>query len=81
MMNRTLPYMNAFGTVDISGTKTVDEALERAGLDWNVEAKPIYDENGKPYGKFKANVRDTDGELLGIVGDRYSIVQNRDAFD
>lgn len=80
-MERILPYVNAFGTVDISSATNVEEALQMASLDWKVKAKAIYDENGIPYDKFKANVRESDGKLLGIVTDRYSIIQNIDAFD
>lgn len=80
-MNRELPYVNAFGTVDISSANSVNEALQISQLDWGVESKPIYDENGKPYERFRANIRESDDKLLGIVTDRYQIVQNWDAFD
>lgn len=79
-MNRELPYMNAFGTVDISRATNVDDALTFAGLDWDVQSKFIYDENGNPYDKYRANVRGTDNQLLGVVTEKYSIVQNKDAF-
>lgn len=81
MNNRNLPYVNAFGTVDISSANNVNEALQLSMLDWNVDSKIIYNENGEPYERFRANVRESDGKLLGIVTDRYSIVQNIDAFD
>ena len=81
MNNRNLPYMNAFGTVDISSASNVDEALELSALNWDVNSKFIYDENGKPYEKFRANVRESDNKLLGIVTDKYHIIQNGDAFD
>lgn len=80
-MERTLPYMNAFGTVDISSAKSVDDALMLAGLDWNVESKFLYDENGYPYDKFRANIRQSDNKLLGIVTEKYNIVQNKVALD
>lgn len=80
-MNRELPYVNAFGTVDISSAKNVAEALKLSALNWSVESKHIYDENGELYDKFRANVRETDGKLLGIVTDKYHIIQNEDAFD
>ena len=79
-MNRELPYMNAFGTVDISRATNVYDALTFAGLDWDVQSKFIYDENGNPYDKYRANVRGTDNQLLGVVTEKYSIVQNKDAF-
>lgn len=80
-LNRELPYINAYGTVDISSAKTVSDALSTAGLDWTVECKALYDENGNEYPKYRANVRDTDNKLLGIVTDAYTIIQNEEAFN
>lgn len=58
-----------------------ETALEAAGLDWNVIQKDIRtaDDAGIIAG-FKANVRDRDGSVLGIVTDRYRVVQNKEAF-
>ena len=36
--------------------------------------------DGIPVGGFKANVRDSDNQVLGVVSDRYKVVQNEDAF-
>ncbi len=57
------------------------EALHLAGLDWSVVQKDIVtvDGSGVIQG-FKANVRNTDGSVLGIVTDRYRVVQNAEAF-
>lgn len=81
MTTRNLPYVNAYGTVDISRAKNVDEALKFAGLDWEVESRHIYDAQGNPYPNYKANVNKENGDMLGVVTDRYRIVQNRDAFN
>ena len=80
-MNRELPYMNAFGTVDISRAKTVDDALQMAGLDWEVVQRDIFDEKGNSLSPFIANVRETDDQLLGIVTKKYRVMQNNIAFD
>lgn len=56
------------------------DALVAAGLDWTVEGKPIYDANGRMINGFKANTRSSDGKVLGVVSNRYQIVQNIDAF-
>lgn len=57
------------------------EALRLAGLDWNVVQKDIMTVGGSGIiPGFKANVRDTDGSVLGIVTDRYRVVQNVEAF-
>ena len=56
------------------------EALTAAGLDWNVIQEPIYTEEKELIEGYKANVRDTDRHVLGVVTDRYKIVQNQEAF-
>ncbi len=56
------------------------EALTAAGLDWNVIQEPIYTEEKELIEGYKANVRDTDRQVLGVVTDRYKIVQNQEAF-
>jgi len=59
---------------------TSKEALELAGLNWKVLQKPIYTSSGIPIKGYKANVRDIDQNILGIVTDRYKVVQNEEAF-
>lgn len=56
------------------------EALIVAGLDWNVVQEPIYTESGEVIDGYKANVRDSDRKTLGVVTDRYKVIQNREAF-
>lgn len=56
------------------------EALALAGLDWEVVQKQLVTGDGIPVSGFKVNVRDTDNQVLGVVTDRYKVVQNRDAF-
>lgn len=52
----------------------------RAGrLDWRVEQTPIYTPHGQVEG-YRANVRNTDGQVLGVVTDRYKVIQNTEAF-
>ena len=60
---------------------TSADALRLAGLDWNVEQKNIQLCGGSKVPGYKANVRSTDGKVLGVVSDRYRIVQNADAFE
>ena len=56
------------------------EALIQAGLDWKVEQTDVYAASGERILGYKANIRDIDRSVLGIVGDRYKIVQNEEAF-
>lgn len=60
---------------------TSADALRLAGLDWRVEQKNIQLCGGSRVPGYKANVRSTDGKVLGVVSDRYRIVQNADAFE
>ncbi|HJC11959.1 MAG TPA: DUF945 domain-containing protein [Candidatus Blautia merdigallinarum] len=67
------------------GTKVMEapaseEALKIAGLDWKVIQEPIYTMGKEKIEGFKVNVRDTDRRVLGVVSDRYKIVQNQEAF-
>ena len=56
------------------------EALGLAGLDWKVLQEPIYTEVGETIQGYKANVRDCDRKVLGVVTDRYKVIQNDEAF-
>lgn len=57
------------------------EAIKLAGLDWKViQSDVICKEDGSVIPGFKANIRDIDGRVLGMVTDRYKIVQNEEAF-
>ncbi|MCC2819744.1 DUF945 domain-containing protein [Lachnoclostridium pacaense] len=67
------------------GTKVMEAptskaALTLAGLDWKVIQRPIVTKDGIPIPGFKANLRETDKKVLGVVTDRYKVVQNPDAF-
>ena len=57
------------------------DALRYAGLDWEVVDRPVFDTYGNEIAGYKANTRTSDDSVLGIVSDRYKIVQNREAFD
>lgn len=56
------------------------EALRAAGLDWTVEQSKIYTDNNQEVTGFRANIRSSDQSILGIVSNRYSVVQNDEAF-
>ena len=59
---------------------TSKEALGLAGLDWQVIQEPIYTETEELIEGYKANVRDSDRKVLGVVTDRYKVIQNEEAF-
>ena len=75
---RTAPWHGLGVRVEeVLGSK---EALIQAGLDWKVEQTDVYAASGERISGYKANIRDIDRSVLGIVGDRYKIVQNEEAF-
>ena len=56
------------------------EALGLAGLDWKVVQEPVYTQEEELIEGYKANVRDRDRKVLGVVTNRYRIIQNEEAF-
>ena len=56
------------------------DALRLAGLNWKVLQEPVYTENEELIQGYKANVKDTDRKVLGVVTDRYKVIQNEEAF-
>lgn len=59
---------------------TSSEALELAGLNWQVLSKPVYNSAREKVLGYKMNVRSSDNSVLGIVSSKYKIVQNEEAF-
>lgn len=78
MYVREKPW-HGLGTMVTDAPASAD-ALRFAGMDWQVIQEPVYNARGGVVKGYKANVRDSDGSVLGIVGDRYKVVQNADAF-
>ena len=67
------------------GTKVLEapaskDALQLAGLNWRVMQEPIYTAMEELVDGYKANVRDSDRKVLGVVTDRYRVIQNDEAF-
>ena len=79
MYVREKPW-HGLGTM-VEEAPTSADALRFAGLDWLVRQESVYNSRGGVIKGYKANVRDTDNSVLGIVGDRYKVVQNADAFN
>lgn len=58
----------------------IGDAMIAAGLDWEVGLKDLQTVDGVPV-SHRATYRKTDGSILGVVGPRYTPLQNKDAFD
>ena len=70
---------HGLGTV-VATALSSKEALIAAGLDWNVIQEPIYTDRKESISGYRANIRDVDRKVLGVVSDRYKVIQNEDAF-
>lgn len=75
---RTKPW-HGLGT-KVESALSSDEALLKAGLDWRVVQQDVLTEEGRIIPGYKANVRDIDNKVLGVVTNRYKVVQNVEAF-
>ena len=70
------------------GALSSQEAIVKAGLDWTVSLRGLatFDEDSTgshlvDVPDYFATVRDTDSSVLGVVGNRYTPIQNLDCFD
>jgi phage/plasmid-like protein (TIGR03299 family) len=75
---RTKPW-HGLGTI-VAEAPDSKAALSYAGLDWNVLQREVFTEEGLRIPGYYANVRDSDFSTLGIVSERYKVVQNQEAF-
>lgn len=57
-----------------------EDALIMSGLDWKVVQESIYTPQDELIEGYKANVRNIDRKVLGVVTDRYKVIQNEEAF-
>jgi phage/plasmid-like protein (TIGR03299 family) len=66
--------------VDISSASNIAEALEMAKGNWNVYPTSMITSNGIDIPDNKAIVREDSSKVLGIVGNRYELINNSEAF-
>ena len=65
---------------EIDDATTFWDAFKLAGLDWEVKTEPLYRKDGSEV-KAQASVRESDDKVLGVVGPRWTPLQNRQAFE
>lgn len=79
---REATWTNIGENVEMSST--VSEVLAKAGLDYEVEKRPLFidgPDGGLTVPDKFATYDVTNGKIKGVVGNTYKILQNRDAFD
>lgn len=77
------PAWHDLGNV-LESAPSPEEGIKMAGLDWEVEKRPLFTTG--PFGQQKihshmAVYRKSDNSVLGVVGDRYKCLQNKEAFN
>ena len=70
---------HGLGTV-LDDCPTSEDAIRIAHLGWDVVQEPLYLKDGTMVDNMFANIRSDTNDVLGCVKGRYSIVQNREAF-
>lgn len=75
---RTEPW-HGLGT-KVMEAPTSKDALQLAELDWQVIQEPVFTAQEELISGYKANVRNSDRQILGVVTDRYKVVQNDEVF-
>lgn len=59
----------------------MEQVLRASGLDYTVEMRPVYFDNGIKIPNRYATVRTSDNHPYDVLSDKFQIIQNRDAFD
>jgi phage/plasmid-like protein (TIGR03299 family) len=70
---------HGLGTI-VNEYPTSEEAIIYAGLDYEVIKKPIQTTEGENIKSHFATVRTDTAQILGVVGSKYEVVQNKTAF-
>jgi len=70
---------HGLGTI-IENCPDLTSAIELARLGFEVIKQPIFIEGGKVVPDKFATVRTDTGDILGVVGNQYHVVQNKEAF-
>jgi phage/plasmid-like protein (TIGR03299 family) len=69
----------------VNNAMTAEEAIKLAGLDYEVEKRPIWaqpsNEPTELMEGYKATMRMDTHQALGIVSDKYEVIQNKDCFN
>lgn len=71
---------HGLGTI-LTEAPSIQEGIIYAGLDWEVKTEKLKTETGIDVTSKNAVVRQDDQSILGIVGNQYKPLQNKDAFN
>jgi phage/plasmid-like protein (TIGR03299 family) len=74
------PWHGLGVALEVADLYSWPSAAKKAGLDWEVELVPLQTADTQAKVENKAVRRTSDGRILGVVGPRYTVLQNKDAF-
>ena len=66
--------------ISVESAPISEDAIVMAGLDWEVTKEKVFTEGGKLIPNFYATTRSTDGNVYGMVTNKYKVIQNKEAF-
>jgi phage/plasmid-like protein (TIGR03299 family) len=70
------------GIVRFDEATSLEEAIQKAELDWNVKAEEVFTKDGVSIPDYQAIVKENGArEVLSIMGSRYKTIQNKETFD
>ena len=79
MLSSRMPTWGTIGK-PITNARSSQEVLRQAGLDFKVAQQSLYTD-GRLVEGFKANVREDNKKVLGIVSNRYQVCQNEEVYN
>ena len=74
------PWHGLGTALDAEDVYDWQKTCQKAGLDWEVELAPLVTADTQDKVQHKAVRRKSDARILGVVGPRYAVLQNHDAF-
>ncbi len=75
-----LPWHGLGTALDAADHYDWQAASKKAGLDWSVDLVPLVAADTQAKVDHRAVRRTSDGKVLGVVGPRFHVLQNKDAF-
>ena len=80
MFKGELPWHGLGTKIEDNKVLSIDEGLISSGCDWEVHLEDLFTAGGLA-APARGVVRSTDSSMLGVVGPRYTPLQNRKAFE
>jgi hypothetical protein len=77
---RNITPWHGLGVVLKRHPRRLEDALRKSGLGWTVRQEPLYRRDKTTVDGWRADIRSDTREVLGVVTNRYTVIENREAF-